>query len=142
MTARDDELRELAAAWALGSLSPEEAREFEALMARSPEVQSEADSYREVAAMLPLGAGVLAPDPGLKARVLARATGRAKRAPQSGRRKGDRYLRLALAACTPGDSSLPDKAVALAPVGWVAAESERRRATANGPYFRVCRVDC
>ena len=73
MTARDDELRELAAAWALGSLSPEEAREFEALMARSPELQSEADSYREVAAMLPLGAGVLAPDPGLKARVLARA---------------------------------------------------------------------
>lgn len=98
MTARDDELRELAAAWALGSLSPDEAREFEALMARSPEVQSEADAYREVAAMLPLGAGVPAPDPGLKARVLARATGRAKRAPQSGRRKGDRFLRLALAA--------------------------------------------
>jgi anti-sigma-K factor RskA len=98
MTARDDELREMAAAWALGSLSPEEAREFEALMARSPEVRSEAESYREVTAMLPLGAAVLAPDPGLKARVLARATGRAKRVPQLGRRMGDRYLRLALAA--------------------------------------------
>lgn len=98
MTARDDELRELAAAWALGSLSPEEAREFEELMARSPEVQREAEAYREVAAMLPLGAGAPAPDPGLKARVLARATGRVQRAPQSGRRKGDRFLRLALAA--------------------------------------------
>ena len=98
MTARDDELRGLAAAWALGSLSAEEAREFEALMARSPEVRSEADAYREVAAMLPLGADVPAPDPALKARVLARATGRAKRAQQVGRRKGDRYLRLAFAA--------------------------------------------
>ncbi|MGH7585794.1 MAG: hypothetical protein ACREMH_06070, partial [Gemmatimonadales bacterium] len=98
MTARDDELRELAAAWALGSLSPEEAREFEALMARSPEVRSEADAYREVAAVLPLGAAIPAPDPGLKAQVLARATGRVKRVQQSGRRKGDRYLRLALAA--------------------------------------------
>ena len=44
MTARDDELRELAAAWALGSLSPEEAREFEALMARSPELALSGDA--------------------------------------------------------------------------------------------------
>ena len=87
MTARDDELREMAAAWALGSLSPEESREFEALMARSPEVRGEAESYREVAAMLPAGAGVPAPNPGLKARVLARATGRVKSWPRSATQK-------------------------------------------------------
>lgn len=98
MTARDDKLRESAAAYALGALSAEDAREFEALLTSSPEARAELTAYREVVGLLPLAADVPPPDPALKERVLARATGRAKRRPAAGRRRGDRFLRVALAA--------------------------------------------
>lgn len=98
MTARDDDLRESAAAYALGGLSAGDAKEFEALLAASPEARAELAAYREVIGMLPLAADAPAPDPSLKERVLARATGRAKRRPAAGRRRGDRFLRLGLAA--------------------------------------------
>jgi anti-sigma-K factor RskA len=98
VTARDDDLREWAAAFALGALPPAEARELEAALAASPEVRADLAAYREVAALLPLAADAPAPDPRLRGRVLARATGRIKRQPRLGRRKGDRWLRLALAA--------------------------------------------
>lgn len=97
MTARDDDLRESAAAFALGALTPEEARAFEAVLAESPEVRADFAAYREVAGLLPLAADAPAPDRRLRERVLARATGRIKRQPAVGRRKGDRRLRLALA---------------------------------------------
>ena len=48
-------LQDLAAAYALGALSPEEARRFEAFLAGSPEAQREVAEYREVAALLALG---------------------------------------------------------------------------------------
>lgn len=98
MTARDDDLRESAAAFALGALTPEEARELEAVLAESPDVRADLAAYREVAGLLPLAADAPAPDPRLRERVLARATGRIKRQPSVGRRKGDRRLRIALAA--------------------------------------------
>jgi anti-sigma-K factor RskA len=98
VSARDDDIRESAAAYALGALTPEEARDFEALLADSAEARAELAAFREVAALLPLAAGVPAPGPDLKARVLARATGRVKRQPAAGRRRGDWVLRWALAA--------------------------------------------
>jgi anti-sigma-K factor RskA len=98
VTARDDKLRESAAAYALGALGSEEAREFEKLLAVSPEARAELAGYREAIGVLPLAADVPGPDPALRGRVIARATGRAKRQPRAGRRRGDRLLRAGLAA--------------------------------------------
>jgi anti-sigma-K factor RskA len=72
MTERDDtSMEDLAAAYALGALSPEETRAFEAFMASSAETQREVAEYREVGALLAAGAPAVAPDPRLKERVLA-----------------------------------------------------------------------
>ena len=68
----DTSMQELAAAYALGALSPEEARAFEAYLATSPETQREVAEYREVGALLATAARAPAPSPGLKARVLER----------------------------------------------------------------------
>ena len=64
--------RDLAAAYALGALAPEEARRFEAFLAGSPETQREVAEYRDVAALLALGGGEAAPSDDLRRRVLAR----------------------------------------------------------------------
>jgi anti-sigma-K factor RskA len=66
-------LQDLAAAYALGALSPEEARRFEAFLAGSPEAQREVAEYRDVAALLALGGPEVAPSPDLKERVLSRS---------------------------------------------------------------------
>jgi anti-sigma-K factor RskA len=63
---------ELAAAYALGALSPDEARRFEAFLATSTEAQREVAEYREVAALLALGGDEAAPGEALRERVLAR----------------------------------------------------------------------
>ena len=47
--------RDLAAAYALGALAPEDARRFEEFLAGSPETQREVAEYRDVAALLALG---------------------------------------------------------------------------------------
>ena len=65
-------LQDLAAAYALGALSPDEARRFEAFLAGSPEAQREVAEYREVAALLALGGPEAAPWPDLRERVLSR----------------------------------------------------------------------
>jgi len=68
--------RDLAAAYALGALGPEETREFEAYLATSPEAQREVAEYREVSALLGLddiGAGA---STDLRGRVLARVAER------------------------------------------------------------------
>ena len=52
---------DLAAAYALGALSPDEAQRFEAFLATSPEAQREVAEYREVAALLALGGEDAAP---------------------------------------------------------------------------------
>ncbi len=63
---------DLAAAYALGALSPEEARRFEAFLADSAEAQREVAEYREVAALLALAGPEPVPAPDLRDRVLAR----------------------------------------------------------------------
>lgn len=69
-----DSPQDLAAAYALGALSADEMRRFEAFLATSPETQREVREYREVAALLALdgpdAAGAL--PGGLRDRVLAR----------------------------------------------------------------------
>jgi anti-sigma-K factor RskA len=65
-------MQDLAAAYALGALSPEETRAFEAFLQTSPETQREVDEYREVSAVLSTLARGPAPDPELKDRVMNR----------------------------------------------------------------------
>lgn len=65
-------LRDLAAAFALGALSVEETRAFEAYLAGSPEARREVAEYREVNALLAHGTPEQAPGAGLKDRVLER----------------------------------------------------------------------
>lgn len=62
---------DLAPAYALGSLSPEEARAFEHELARNTELQRELAEYREVCALLATAGGV-APPAALKTRLLER----------------------------------------------------------------------
>ncbi len=71
-TPRPEALHELAAAYALGALDPDEARAFERQLAGSPELQRELAAYREVAALLALGAPRMPLDPALKQRLLQR----------------------------------------------------------------------
>ena len=80
----DTSMQELAAAYALGALSPEEAKAFEAYLVTSPETQREVAEYREVGAMLATAARGPAPTDDLKARVLERvAAGKVVSLPQS-----------------------------------------------------------
>jgi anti-sigma-K factor RskA len=55
MSEATPEMRDLAPAYALGALSPEEASAFEAALARSPELQREVAEYRELSAVLAAG---------------------------------------------------------------------------------------
>lgn len=70
----EQDLSELAAAYALGALDPQEARAFEAFLATSPAAQREVAAFREVSALLALGAPAAGPAPDLRDRVLQRAT--------------------------------------------------------------------
>lgn len=69
-----DPVNDLAAAYALGALSPEEARRFEAYLATSPDAQREVAELRETAALLALGATDARPSAELRERVLARVS--------------------------------------------------------------------
>ena len=68
-------MQDLAAAYALGVLSPEERRRFETYLAGSPEARREVAEYREVAALVALDAGPAAPPDALRRRVLERIGG-------------------------------------------------------------------
>jgi anti-sigma-K factor RskA len=73
MTGPDqDSPRDLAAAYALGALPPDEAERFEAYLATSAEARLEVSEYREVAALLGLGGSAAPPGGALRDRVLAR----------------------------------------------------------------------
>jgi anti-sigma-K factor RskA len=89
--------RDLAAAYALGALAPDEARRFEAFLAGSPEAQREVAEYREVAALLALG-GEAAPSPDLRQRVLDRVAAAKGVALGPTRGRGPALLWVALAA--------------------------------------------
>jgi anti-sigma-K factor RskA len=69
-----DSPQELAAAYALGALSADEAQRFEAYLATSPAAQREVAELRDVAALLALGQGDASPSPDLRERVLARVS--------------------------------------------------------------------
>jgi anti-sigma-K factor RskA len=94
-----EDLKDLAAAFALGALAPEEARAFEAFLATSPEAQREVAEYREVNALLAAGlpTGTEGPAPELRARVLARVA-RDKVRPIHPASPGRRWLPWAVAA--------------------------------------------
>jgi anti-sigma-K factor RskA len=64
--------RDLAAAYALGALGADEARDFEAFLAGSPETQRDVAEFRDVAALLALGEPARGADADLRRRVLAR----------------------------------------------------------------------
>jgi anti-sigma-K factor RskA len=88
--------RDLAAAYALGALGPEEARQFEAFLATSPEAQREVDEYREVSALLGLAQGEAAPGPEVRERLLAKVAQSTPRGPR--RHRPPRMVWGALAA--------------------------------------------
>jgi anti-sigma-K factor RskA len=69
-TPDESSLRDLAAAYALGALSPEETRAFETYLATSAEARQEVAELRETAALLALSAPDAEPAPALRARVL------------------------------------------------------------------------
>jgi anti-sigma-K factor RskA len=69
-TGDESSLRDLAAAYALGALPPEEARAFESYLETSAEARQEVAEMRETAALLALSAREAEPAPGLRARVL------------------------------------------------------------------------
>jgi anti-sigma-K factor RskA len=79
-------LLDLAPAYALGALSSEEARRFEAYLAGSPEAQREVAEYRDVAALLALGGPEAAPSADLRERVLSRVRGPSARPAAAPRR--------------------------------------------------------
>jgi anti-sigma-K factor RskA len=81
-----DTLLDLAAAYALGALSSEEARRFEAYLAGSLEAQREVAEYRDVAALLALGGPEAAPSADLRERVLSRIRGPSAHPPAVPRR--------------------------------------------------------
>jgi anti-sigma-K factor RskA len=90
---------DLAAAYALGALSADEAQRFEAFLATSPEAQREVAEYREVAALLALGGEEAAPGAALRERVLARiGEGQTRTLPPGSRAGGRGAPWVALAA--------------------------------------------
>ena len=90
-----DSPQDLAAAYALGALSPEEARRFEAYLAGSPEAQREVAEYREVAALLALAGPEPVPVPDLRERVLARGRASAPSPAKAPPRRSVPWLALA-----------------------------------------------
>jgi anti-sigma-K factor RskA len=67
----DEELHELAAAYALGALDPQQKAEYEAYLARSADARAEAASLADAAAGLGLAAEPVRPSAALRASLLA-----------------------------------------------------------------------
>ncbi len=72
------DMKDLAAAYALGALDPAEARAFEAFLATSPEARREVAEFREVATLLATTTAGAGPGPSsdLRDRMLARVARR------------------------------------------------------------------
>ncbi len=75
-----DSIRDMAAAYVLGALDADEARTFEAQLARSDKLQREVAELREVSALLGETAPQVEPSPKLRARVLRDAVSARTRA--------------------------------------------------------------
>ncbi len=91
-----DSIHDLAAGYALGALTPEETREFEAALRQSPELAREVPEYREVNALLALSDGPT-PRAELKSQLLHRL-GAEKVVPLSSRSRTAPMLAALLAA--------------------------------------------
>jgi anti-sigma-K factor RskA len=87
---------ETAAAYALDALDPAERREFEALLARSPEAVREVAELKQVVSLMAYAAPAVAPPPALRERVLAEAR-RVRPIVAGGSRPNERRLRASLA---------------------------------------------
>ena len=98
MSGIPEPIRELAAGYALGALTAEESRQFEAALGESPELQRELAEYREVNALLTLTGGQAPPEE-LRSRLMGRVS-RTKVAPLAagGRRPLSWLMPVALAA--------------------------------------------
>jgi anti-sigma-K factor RskA len=118
-----ESLHDLAAAYALGALSAEEAERFERYLAESPDAQREVAEYRDVAALLALAGPEAAPGAELRERVIARVGGRKVR---SISRRGSPVGWLAFAA-----SMLLAVGLALR-LGSTRSELEQLRASLDG----------
>lgn len=70
-----DRFEDLAAAYALGALGDEERREFEAHLARRPELQAEVEALGEAARLLALAPKEYEPPPNLRRNLLERVGG-------------------------------------------------------------------
>ncbi len=77
----DDDARDQAALFALGSLPAAEAARMEAHLAECPECRAEVDALASVVGDLALAAPGIEPPPGLRERVLARARAEKREAP-------------------------------------------------------------
>jgi anti-sigma-K factor RskA len=71
MSADEDRLRDDAAAWVLGALSEEEAREFERVLENSAVAREEVEELRRAADVLPFAADPVGPPPELRSRIMA-----------------------------------------------------------------------
>jgi anti-sigma-K factor RskA len=106
-------LQELAAAYALGALSPEEHERFERFLGESPGAQREVAEYRDVTALLALAEPEAAPVEDLRLRILDRI-GEGKVTPIA--RRASRHSWMATAAGLLLAAGLG--------AGWVAARDE------------------
>jgi anti-sigma-K factor RskA len=96
-TTSPDSLRELAAGYALGTLTDDEAAQFEVAMAQSPALQRDVAEFREVNALL-AAREQATPDPALRDRLLSRVRDSKTATLPVARRRGSPILSLALAA--------------------------------------------
>jgi anti-sigma-K factor RskA len=67
----EERIRDDAAAWVLGALTDEEARDFERLMESNPVAREEVEELRRATDVLPFAAEPVAPPPELRSRIMA-----------------------------------------------------------------------
>jgi anti-sigma-K factor RskA len=147
MTHSREELFELAAAYALGATTPDEAAAIEAALPESPELAAEVASFREVAAEMAFLAPVV-PSPDTRSRLLGRIQLERQTAPADTRGGGsaprwttrNRYLAAAagilVVASLGAESLLLAKRARDAEQKWIAAANklEQREQTLNAMF--------
>jgi anti-sigma-K factor RskA len=111
MTAPQDEILDLLAAYALDALEPEEITRLHRLLAERPELRDTIAELRATANQLPYGLPEAEPPAELRQRVLDYATGRAERKPAAPARHPRRGWLIGL-------GGLAAAAVVAAAIGW------------------------
>ena len=134
----DADLRDLAAAYVLGALDPDEAREFERLLATSPDLAREVLELREVGGLLARGAPRVEPDPSLRRHVLDRVA--LERRTALARPPTRRLPRLAWAAAAAGIAGVALFARQAGRAGERVAALERQRDSLAGELVERERI--